>query len=58
MALEASAGMGPFGVKGPPGGEENWERQMREHRDKGKGKQIAQDMETIDDDDDDEDTSI
>ena len=40
MALEASAGMGPFGVKGPPGGEENWERQMREHRDKGKGKQV------------------
>lgn len=42
MALEASADMGPFGWKGPPGGEESWERQMREHRDK--GKQIAKAM--------------
>ena len=39
MALEASADMGPFGPKGPPGGEENWEKKMREHRDK--GKQVA-----------------
>ncbi|KAI8982735.1 TPR-like protein [Trametes punicea] len=37
LALESSADMGPFGTKGgPPGGEENWERKMREHRDKGK----------------------
>ena len=42
MALEASADMGPFGPKGPPGGEENWEKKMREHRDK--GKQVAQAM--------------
>ena len=42
MALEASADMGPFGWKGPPGGEENWEKQMREHRDK--GKQVAKAM--------------
>nr|VWO99768.1 ANK_REP_REGION domain-containing protein [Ganoderma boninense] len=42
MALEASADMGPFGWKGPPGGEESWEKQMREHRDK--GKQIAKAM--------------
>ncbi|TFK88830.1 TPR-like protein [Polyporus arcularius HHB13444] len=50
MALEASADMGPFGAKGPPGGEENWEKQMREHRDKGKGKQVAQEMSSIEED--------
>ena len=58
MALEASADMVPFGAKypqGPPGGEENWEKQMREHRDKGKGKQVAQDMSSSIDD---EDTSM
>ncbi len=44
LALESSADMGPFGVKGPggpPGGEENWEQKMREHRD-AKGKQVEQ----------------
>ncbi|RDX43838.1 TPR-like protein [Lentinus brumalis] len=50
MALEASADMGPFGAKGPPGGEENWEKQMREHRDKGRGKQVAQEMSSIEED--------
>lgn len=36
LALEASADQGPFGKKGPPGGEDNWAAKMREHRDKGK----------------------
>ena len=40
MALEASADLGPWGFKrDPPGGEDTWEKKMREHRDK--GKQIA-----------------
>ncbi|KAI0648950.1 TPR-like protein [Trametes meyenii] len=48
MALEASADMGPFGVKSePPGGEAEWEQKMREHRDK--GKQIAKNDSPIDD---------
>ena len=47
MALEASADMGPFGVKGPPGGEENWEKKMREHRDK--GKQVAKNLSPVED---------
>ncbi|EMD33975.1 hypothetical protein CERSUDRAFT_159330 [Gelatoporia subvermispora B] len=41
LALKASAAAGPFGFKGFPGGEEDWARKMREHRDKGKGKQAA-----------------
>jgi len=41
LALTASAAAGPFGFKGFPGGEEDWARKMREHRDKGKSKQIA-----------------
>lgn len=55
MALEASADMVPFGAKypqGPPGGEENWERKMREHRDK--GKQVAKPLPASDE----EDTSL
>lgn len=41
LALESSADMGTFGVKGVPGGEEAWAQKMREHRDRDKGKQIA-----------------
>lgn len=49
LALETSSEMGPFGFKGgPPGGEENWEQKMREHRD-AKGKQVAQSATAADD---------
>ncbi|KAI0787967.1 TPR-like protein [Fomes fomentarius] len=53
LALETSADMGPFGLKGPPGGEENWAEKMREHRDK--GKQVAKNTPFSDGD---EDTSL
>ncbi|KAH9928423.1 TPR-like protein [Amylocystis lapponica] len=39
LALETSAESGAFGKRGLPGGEEDWTRKMREHRDK--GKQVA-----------------
>ena len=41
LALEASSNAGPFGMKGPPGGEEQWAQKMREHRDRDKGKDIV-----------------
>ncbi len=53
LALETSADMGPFGLKGPPGGEENWAEKMREHRDK--GKQVAKNTPFSDGD---QDTSL
>ncbi|KAI0636086.1 TPR-like protein [Trametes polyzona] len=49
LALETSADMGPFALKGgPPGGEEGWQQKMREHRDS-KGKQVAQSISPGDD---------
>ena len=36
LALATSAMSGPLGGKGVPGGEADWAKKMREHRDKGK----------------------
>lgn len=41
LALEASAEIGTFGIKGVPGGEDAWAQKMREHRDRDKGKQVV-----------------
>ena len=39
LALASSAAMGTLGGKGVPGGEWDWAKKMKEHRDK--GKQVA-----------------
>lgn len=36
LALESNSYAGPLGQRGLPGGDEEWERRMREHRKKGK----------------------
>lgn len=41
LALDSNAGAGPLGQKGIPGGEEEWSKQMREHRKKGKAAEKA-----------------
>ena len=36
LALESNVTAGPLGGRGVPGGDEEWERRMREHRRKSK----------------------